>query len=139
MPILFWVVQYLQVFALESLEEQEEQALLYSMMFLVIAVCAGGSMFLQAYLFGYSGENLTVRIRSKAFKTILKQVSSFLLTNNLLKSILYCKKKSLQVLSVYNNWTTWWIFTIFFRTLSLTCHINGSYIDATWVFLYNLL
>lgn len=58
-------------------DQQESKSLLYSMLFFAIAVAAGVSMFLGSYMFGKSGEHLTVRIRQKTFASILRQDLSF--------------------------------------------------------------
>lgn len=63
-----------QVFALPN-DEQKEEALFWSMMFIVIGVSSGLSMFLMCLMFGISGERLTLRLRDLVFRAYLKQVS----------------------------------------------------------------
>ncbi|XP_017777587.1 PREDICTED: multidrug resistance protein 1B-like isoform X2 [Nicrophorus vespilloides] len=45
----------------------------FSMYFAIIGVVTGIAAFFQWYLFGISGEKLTLRVRSKLFETMLKQ------------------------------------------------------------------
>ncbi|XP_014662073.1 PREDICTED: multidrug resistance protein 1-like [Priapulus caudatus] len=65
--------EVLGVFSIPDINEQERKSNLYSLMFLLIGVAAGITMFLQGYLFGYSGENLTMRVRYMGFTSMLKQ------------------------------------------------------------------
>ena len=58
----------------KPLDEQKEEALLWSMMFLVIGVAAGIAMAAMSYTFGVSGERLTLRLRDMVFRAYLKQV-----------------------------------------------------------------
>ena len=58
----------------KPLDEQKEEALLWSMMFLVIGVAAGIAMATMSYAFGVSGERLTLRLRDMVFRAYLKQV-----------------------------------------------------------------
>ena len=72
MWLLFSVAPSIQVFAKEK-DEQKEEALFWSMMFLVIGVAAGLAMAVQAYAFGVSGERLTLRLRDMVFRAYLRQ------------------------------------------------------------------
>ena len=56
------------------IDEQEDEALLWSMMFLVIGVSTGIAMAAMSYTFGVSGERLTLRLRDMVFRSYLKQV-----------------------------------------------------------------
>ena len=56
------------------LDEHEDEALLWSMMFLVIGVSTGIAMAAMSYTFGVSGERLTLRLRDMVFRSYLKQV-----------------------------------------------------------------
>ena len=58
----------------KPLDEQKEEALLWSMMFLVIGIAAGIAMATMSYAFGVSGERLTLRLRDMVFRAYLKQV-----------------------------------------------------------------
>ena len=60
------------MFAQED-DEQEEDALFWSMMFLVIAVISGFALYLEALCFGTSGERLTLRMRDMVFRAYLRQ------------------------------------------------------------------
>jgi ABC-type multidrug transport system fused ATPase/permease subunit len=50
---------------------------LWAMMFLVLGFVMGGALFLEALLFGTSAERLTMRIRSKLFRNLLRQDVSY--------------------------------------------------------------
>nr|QNH67866.1 ATP-binding cassette transporter subfamily B member 1 X2 [Brachionus rotundiformis] len=54
-------------------KKQEESIILYSILFIVFGVVTFLSNFLQNTMFGFSGENLTKRLRSMGFKTMLQQ------------------------------------------------------------------
>ncbi|CAI2166259.1 12008_t:CDS:10 [Funneliformis geosporum] len=58
-------------------DELQHDAKFWSMMFLVIAVIVMIASFVQGSSFGFSGENLTLRIRSMSFAAILRQDISF--------------------------------------------------------------
>jgi ATP-binding cassette subfamily B (MDR/TAP) protein 1 len=56
---------------------------LWAMMFLVLGFVMGGALFIEALLFGTSAERLTMRIRSKLFRNIMRQdVSYFDMSNH---------------------------------------------------------
>lgn len=55
-------------------DEQEEEATFYSLMFIVIGVVQGVGMLAQSATLAMSGETLTMRLRQMAFKAFLKQV-----------------------------------------------------------------
>lgn len=57
------------------MEKQEERTNLYSLLFVGIGVVNGISMFLEGYMFGKSGENLTLKLRDGCFRSLLRQVN----------------------------------------------------------------
>lgn len=54
-------------------QEARDASVTYAIYFIVVGVVAGIAMFLQAFMFAISGENLTVRMRKLAFEAMLKQ------------------------------------------------------------------
>ncbi|CAG8447136.1 15414_t:CDS:2 [Acaulospora colombiana] len=66
----------LQSFA-EPPAQLKHDAAFWSLMFIVIAVTTFAGNFVQGLSFGFSGENLTERIRSKSFASILRQDVAF--------------------------------------------------------------
>nr|UOU03319.1 ATP-binding cassette subfamily B1-1 [Brachionus rubens] len=54
-------------------KKQKESITLYSILFIVFGVVTFFSNLIQNSMFGISGENLTKRLRSKGFQTMLKQ------------------------------------------------------------------
>ena len=52
----------------------EEDARVWSVMFIALAVMAGIAGFLRSFCFSVSGEALTARLRSMSFKAIMRQV-----------------------------------------------------------------
>uniref|UniRef100_A0A8B9K076 ATP-binding cassette, sub-family B (MDR/TAP), member 5 n=1 Tax=Astyanax mexicanus TaxID=7994 RepID=A0A8B9K076_ASTMX len=50
-----------------------QKALMFSLLFLLVGAVAFLTFFFQGYMFGKSGEILTMRLRSQAFKAILRQ------------------------------------------------------------------
>jgi ABC-type multidrug transport system fused ATPase/permease subunit len=63
----------INVFSICDRQEQEKQIVLYCILFASIGVIAFFSNIVQAFMFGLSGENLTKRVRSIAFKAMLSQ------------------------------------------------------------------
>uniref|UniRef100_A0A4W4FW74 ATP-binding cassette sub-family B member 5 n=1 Tax=Electrophorus electricus TaxID=8005 RepID=A0A4W4FW74_ELEEL len=61
------------VFSEHDPEVKRQKTLMFSLLFLVIGVVSFFTNFLQGYMFGKSGEILTMRMRSQAFKAILRQ------------------------------------------------------------------
>lgn len=61
------------VFMKCDLEEQERDIIMYSLFFIGIGVVSLCSFFFQSFLFGLSGENMTKRLRARAFKIMLSQ------------------------------------------------------------------
>ncbi|ELU12561.1 hypothetical protein CAPTEDRAFT_175467 [Capitella teleta] len=61
----------------KCLDEQEEEVLFYSIMFLVIGVVAALAMFFQGFMFGLSGEGLTMRLRQLTFRALLRQEMAY--------------------------------------------------------------
>ncbi|XP_054157886.1 ATP-dependent translocase ABCB1-like [Oppia nitens] len=56
-----------------SIEEIQEDVLLYSLLFVAMGIASGIASFLQLYLFGVSGERLTMRLRKTVLTAMLKQ------------------------------------------------------------------
>uniref|UniRef100_A0AAR2LLM9 ATP-binding cassette sub-family B member 5 n=1 Tax=Pygocentrus nattereri TaxID=42514 RepID=A0AAR2LLM9_PYGNA len=54
-------------------EVKRQKTLLFSLLFLLVGAVAFITYFFQGYMFGKSGEILTMRLRSQAFKAILRQ------------------------------------------------------------------
>jgi ABC-type multidrug transport system fused ATPase/permease subunit len=63
----------INVFSKCDRNEQEKDINMYCLLFASIGIIAFFSNLIQCYMFGLSGENLTKRIRSIAFKAILSQ------------------------------------------------------------------
>ncbi|XP_037393229.1 ATP-dependent translocase ABCB1-like [Pygocentrus nattereri] len=61
------------VFAEIDPEVKRQKTLLFSLLFLLVGAVAFITYFFQGYMFGKSGEILTMRLRSQAFKAILRQ------------------------------------------------------------------
>uniref|UniRef100_A0A8C9WHR7 ABC-type xenobiotic transporter n=1 Tax=Scleropages formosus TaxID=113540 RepID=A0A8C9WHR7_SCLFO len=61
------------VFAEVDPEVKRQKTLMFSLLFLLIGVVAFVTYFLQGYMFGKSGEILTMRLRSQSFQAILRQ------------------------------------------------------------------
>nr|AEQ19307.1 p-glycoprotein [Brachionus orientalis]AEQ19309.1 p-glycoprotein [Brachionus orientalis] len=61
------------IFSECDIKKQEQSIILYSILFIVFGVVTFISNLLQNSMFGISGENLTKRLRSKGFETMLKQ------------------------------------------------------------------
>ena len=52
----------------------EEEARLWSLLFVAIAILSGVGGFLRTFCFTVAGEALTARLRSLSFKAIMRQV-----------------------------------------------------------------
>merc|ERR1719483_1975780 len=63
----------LGVLGYEDIDKAREDSIYYSFLFLALAVYAFTLMFLQGWMFGISGENLTARMRKDAFEAMLRQ------------------------------------------------------------------
>uniref|UniRef100_A0AAR2K902 ATP-binding cassette sub-family B member 5 n=1 Tax=Pygocentrus nattereri TaxID=42514 RepID=A0AAR2K902_PYGNA len=63
----------MKVFAEIDPEVKRQKTLLFSLLFLLVGAVAFITYFFQGYMFGKSGEILTMRLRSQAFKAILRQ------------------------------------------------------------------
>ena len=63
----------LGVLGYTNTQEARDASETYAIYFLLVGVAAGVAMFLQAFMFALSGENLTVRLRRLAFEAMLKQ------------------------------------------------------------------
>nr|AKC42134.1 ABCB1 [Petromyzon marinus] len=61
------------VFAETDLVKREEQSNLYSLLFLVLGIVSFVTFFLQGFLFGRSGELLTMKLRSMGLRAMLRQ------------------------------------------------------------------
>ncbi|XP_036452536.1 ATP-dependent translocase ABCB1 isoform X2 [Colossoma macropomum] len=61
------------VFAESDPEVKRQKTLMFSLLFLLVGAVAFLTFFFQGYMFGKSGEILTMRLRSQAFKAILRQ------------------------------------------------------------------
>uniref|UniRef100_A0A8B9RAN1 ATP-binding cassette, sub-family B (MDR/TAP), member 5 n=1 Tax=Astyanax mexicanus TaxID=7994 RepID=A0A8B9RAN1_ASTMX len=61
------------VFSEPDPEVKRQKALMFSLLFLLVGAVAFLTFFFQGYMFGKSGEILTMRLRSQAFKAILRQ------------------------------------------------------------------
>uniref|UniRef100_A0AAR2LY53 ATP-binding cassette sub-family B member 5 n=1 Tax=Pygocentrus nattereri TaxID=42514 RepID=A0AAR2LY53_PYGNA len=61
------------VFAESDPGVKRQKTLMFSLLFLLIGAVAFLTFFFQGYMFGKSGEILTMRLRSQAFKAILRQ------------------------------------------------------------------
>ncbi|XP_041418444.1 ATP-binding cassette sub-family B member 5 isoform X2 [Xenopus laevis] len=67
----------LSVFSTDNPERIQTEANLYSIIFAAIGVMSFVSYFLQGFMFGRSGEVLTMRVRQMAFKAMLRQEMSW--------------------------------------------------------------
>ncbi|KAI0212568.1 ATP-dependent translocase ABCB1 [Lamellibrachia satsuma] len=65
--------EFLDVFRLTDMGEQERLSNLYALLFFVIAIVTGIAMFFQIFLFSVSAECLTLRLRRIVFKGLLHQ------------------------------------------------------------------
>uniref|UniRef100_A0A803JQ19 ATP-binding cassette sub-family B member 5 n=1 Tax=Xenopus tropicalis TaxID=8364 RepID=A0A803JQ19_XENTR len=65
------------VFSTNDPERIQREANLYSIIFAVIGVISFLTYFLQGFMFGRSGEVLTMRVRQMAFKAMLRQEMSW--------------------------------------------------------------
>lgn len=54
-------------------DEQEKEVNFYCIMFLVVGIVAALAMFFQGFMFGLSGEGLTMRLRQLTFRALLRQ------------------------------------------------------------------
>ncbi|XP_062848437.1 ATP-dependent translocase ABCB1-like [Trichomycterus rosablanca] len=61
------------VFAEVDLDVKRQKTLMFSLLFLLVGAVALVTIFFQGYMFGKSGEILTMRLRSQAFQSILRQ------------------------------------------------------------------
>uniref|UniRef100_A0A8B9KQN6 ATP-binding cassette, sub-family B (MDR/TAP), member 5 n=1 Tax=Astyanax mexicanus TaxID=7994 RepID=A0A8B9KQN6_ASTMX len=61
------------VFAETDPEVKRQKTMMFSLLFLLVGAVAFITYFFQGYMFGKSGEILTMRLRSQAFKAILRQ------------------------------------------------------------------
>ncbi|XP_054157883.1 ATP-dependent translocase ABCB1-like isoform X2 [Oppia nitens] len=56
-----------------DIQKIKDDVLLYSMLFVVMGIASGFASFFQIYLFGITGERLTMRLRKTVFTAMLKQ------------------------------------------------------------------
>uniref|UniRef100_A0A7N5ZYI5 ATP-binding cassette, sub-family B (MDR/TAP), member 4 n=1 Tax=Anabas testudineus TaxID=64144 RepID=A0A7N5ZYI5_ANATE len=78
MQPLFAVIfsKIITVFANPDLDVVKERSTFFSLMFAVIGGVSFFTMFLQGFCFGKSGEILTLKLRLRAFKSMMRQVRS---------------------------------------------------------------
>ncbi|CAJ0951215.1 unnamed protein product, partial [Mesorhabditis belari] len=69
--------QLMQVFAEPDREKMREQGHLWSLGFLVLAAIQGTTMLLQATFYGIAAERLTMRLRSKVFRNVVRQDGAY--------------------------------------------------------------
>nr|AJG01604.1 ATP-binding cassette sub-family B MDR/TAP member 1 [Dreissena polymorpha] len=69
--------EILGVFAILDEGEQEKKIIQYVLMFVGVGVISLIAYFVQGYMFGRSGEYLTLRLRSMSFKAMLRQEIAF--------------------------------------------------------------
>ncbi|XP_033097909.1 ATP-dependent translocase ABCB1-like [Anneissia japonica] len=65
--------EIINVFSQDTLEEMQDAARFWSLMFVLLGVITGLGNFFQTWMFSISGENLTMRLRIKAFSSMLRQ------------------------------------------------------------------
>ncbi|XP_056330778.1 ATP-dependent translocase ABCB1 [Danio aesculapii] len=70
------------VFAEPDPEVKRQKTLMFSLLYLLIGVVAFLTYFFQGFMFGKSGELLTMRLRSQAFKAIVRQEIGWFDDNN---------------------------------------------------------
>ncbi|CAF1454735.1 unnamed protein product [Adineta ricciae] len=71
------ISKIIAVFQMCSTDEQKDRIGLYVLIFFIFAILIWITVFLQNFLFAYSGESLIQRIRSKLFKTYMGQEISW--------------------------------------------------------------
>eukprot|EP00794_Sanderia_malayensis_P011087 gene11087-12255_t len=78
-PVAFAIImsELIKVFSYVDTTEMRKKAEFWSLMFLVIGVVGGVSIFIANYLFAKAGEILTRRLRELCFKAILRQEIAF--------------------------------------------------------------
>uniref|UniRef100_A0A1I8A8Z0 Multidrug resistance protein 1 n=1 Tax=Steinernema glaseri TaxID=37863 RepID=A0A1I8A8Z0_9BILA len=64
--------EVISVFATPDKDEKSRKGHFWALMFLVLGVVQGVTMFSQAFLFGMSAERLTMRLRSMLFRNIMR-------------------------------------------------------------------
>ncbi|KAI0212558.1 ATP-dependent translocase ABCB1 [Lamellibrachia satsuma] len=69
--------EFLGVFVETDRNKQQKEIRFYCVMFVVIGFVSGVAKFLQMYMFGISGECLTLRLRRLTFQTLLRQEIGF--------------------------------------------------------------
>ncbi|KAK3108334.1 hypothetical protein FSP39_005774 [Pinctada imbricata] len=69
--------EILGVFAETDLDKQKEEVNMYVIILVALGVGSFFTYFLQGYLFGISGENLTSRLRDLVFRAMLRQEIKF--------------------------------------------------------------
>nr|XP_006812790.1 PREDICTED: multidrug resistance protein 1-like [Saccoglossus kowalevskii] len=65
--------EVIKVFMLTDANEMRKEAMFWALMFLALGGVLGVSNLFFSWMFGVSGEKLTLRMRSKSFKAILRQ------------------------------------------------------------------
>ncbi|XP_001922717.3 ATP-dependent translocase ABCB1 [Danio rerio] len=79
------------VFAEPDPEVKRQKTMMFSLLYLLIGVVAFLTYFFQGFMFGKSGELLTMRLRSQAFKAIVRQEIGWFDDNNNAVGILTTK------------------------------------------------
>ncbi|CAB3398371.1 unnamed protein product [Caenorhabditis bovis] len=69
--------QIIEVFSNPNPEQMLKDGHFWALMFLVLAAVQGTTMFFQCALFGIASERLTMRIRSKVFRNVLRQDATY--------------------------------------------------------------
>uniref|UniRef100_UPI00358EA8DA ATP-dependent translocase ABCB1-like isoform X2 n=1 Tax=Myxine glutinosa TaxID=7769 RepID=UPI00358EA8DA len=73
----FFFGKIIGVFGKTDSDARRADTALYSAMFLILGVISFFAFFLQGYMFGKSGEHLTMRLRGQVFKAMLRQEISW--------------------------------------------------------------
>ncbi|CAH1796934.1 unnamed protein product [Owenia fusiformis] len=74
MPIFAIIFsELLVIFTYWDMGQQERDASMFAIIFLILGAVVGLMQFLQTYLFSVSGEGLTMRLRQMAFKAMMRQ------------------------------------------------------------------
>ncbi|CAJ0565333.1 unnamed protein product, partial [Mesorhabditis spiculigera] len=69
--------QIMQVFAEPDPEQMRRDGHKWALMFLVLAAVQGSTMLIQATFYGIAAEKLTMRLRSKVFRNVLRQDGAY--------------------------------------------------------------
>ncbi|CAL2047788.1 unnamed protein product [Caenorhabditis brenneri] len=69
--------QIINVFSNPDKEQMKKDGHFWALMFLVLAAIQGTSMLFQCALFGVAAEGLTMRVRSKVYRNVLRQDATY--------------------------------------------------------------